>query len=230
MFLKMKKVISTIVLTAFIFSMYTINIMPIKAYAQSSIITSVYESEEINETEFESEESQGNLGIQPSDGSDISKEEFIEVTESQGNMQIQATPYWQSTIKIVGVAFTTWVLVSGFDWLFNNSNPEGNVIEKVLKWLEYTKINGRMIDMDKGSVGRGSSRTADIKAIQTRLKQLGYYNMTVDGQFGAGTESAVKAFQTKHALSSDGIVGRATFTQLGWCNTSSSGGAHAHIR
>lgn len=46
--------------------------------------------------------------------------------------------------------------------------------------------------------------------LQERLYELGYYSGRVDGRFGAGTTSAVKAFQAANGLSSDGIAGQAT--------------------
>ncbi len=54
----------------------------------------------------------------------------------------------------------------------------------------------------------------DVKKMQERLKQLGYYTGTVDGQFGLGTQDAVIRFQTQHGLTADGIVGEGTAKQL----------------
>lgn len=50
--------------------------------------------------------------------------------------------------------------------------------------------------------------------LQERLYELGYYSGRVDGRFGAGTTSAVKAFQAANGLSSDGIAGQATQKRL----------------
>ncbi|MBO4562779.1 MAG: spore cortex-lytic enzyme [Clostridia bacterium] len=59
------------------------------------------------------------------------------------------------------------------------------------------------------------SRGEDVKKVQTRLKNWGYYNGAVDGIFGSGTLAAVKAFQRKNGLAADGIVGPKTAAALG---------------
>ncbi len=46
------------------------------------------------------------------------------------------------------------------------------------------------------------------------MKELGYYNNSCDGSFGAQTESAVKAFQKKNGLTQDGVVGETTLKKL----------------
>lgn len=60
-------------------------------------------------------------------------------------------------------------------------------------------------------------RTGD-KGFAVRLCQAALvhhnYRVTVDGDFGKGTETAVKAFQTTQHLSADGVVGRQTWTAL----------------
>lgn len=43
-----------------------------------------------------------------------------------------------------------------------------------------------------------------VKALQSRLKELGYYKKAVDGQYGAGTVSAVKAYQKAQKLTQTG--------------------------
>ena len=54
-----------------------------------------------------------------------------------------------------------------------------------------------------------------IKAIQTKLKSLGYYTGVVDGIFGTYTLTAVKAFQKAKGLAVDGVVGPVTAKALG---------------
>lgn len=59
------------------------------------------------------------------------------------------------------------------------------------------------------------SRGDSVKMLQTLLNRLGY-NLTVDGDFGAKTEAAVKEYQRKNGLTMDGIVGAKTWSKL--CN------------
>ena len=65
------------------------------------------------------------------------------------------------------------------------------------------------------AVLRQGSKGGEVKEVQRRLKMWGYYNGSVDGVFGAGTRSAVIAFQKKNGLTADGVVGKATYKALG---------------
>ena len=61
---------------------------------------------------------------------------------------------------------------------------------------------------------RKGSQGDDVKSVQTRMKELGYYTGTVDGNYGTGTMNAVKAFQSKHGLTADGVAGTRTYNKL----------------
>lgn len=70
---------------------------------------------------------------------------------------------------------------------------------------------GKVSDIS-GDIGAGSSGTK-VKAIQHALNELGFGNsgtQDCDGQFGSGTQSAVKAFQRAMGISADGVVGKNT--------------------
>ncbi len=54
---------------------------------------------------------------------------------------------------------------------------------------------------------------SDIENVQKKLKALGYMR-SVTGYFGSATEDAVKAFQKRNGLSSDGTVGQKTLSAL----------------
>lgn len=65
------------------------------------------------------------------------------------------------------------------------------------------------------AVLKSGARGDEVKEVQRRLKQWGYYNGAVDGVFGAGTKAAVIKFQKKNGLTADGVVGKATYKALG---------------
>ena len=54
----------------------------------------------------------------------------------------------------------------------------------------------------------------EVRKLQGRLAELGYYSGGVDGIYGSTTASAVKAFQRANGLSADGQAGSATQTKL----------------
>jgi len=55
----------------------------------------------------------------------------------------------------------------------------------------------------------------NVKAVQSRLSDLGYYTYKVDGLWGWRTTAAVKKFQRDYGLTADGIVGKNTEKALG---------------
>ena len=73
------------------------------------------------------------------------------------------------------------------------------------------------------AVLKKGSRGDEVVTLQKKLKQWGYYDGSVDGVFGAGTEKAVQYFQRKNGLTADGVVGAKTAAALGM--TLSSGSA-----
>ena len=60
---------------------------------------------------------------------------------------------------------------------------------------------------------RYGSSGSDVKKLQEELNKNGY-NLTVDGQFGSKTQSAVQSYQKSKGLTVDGIVGTNTWGAL----------------
>ena len=71
------------------------------------------------------------------------------------------------------------------------------------------------------SISTYGSKGAEVKEIQTKLKNWGYYNDSIDGIYGSKTFEAVKSFQKKNGLTADGIAGSKTLQALG-INSSNS--------
>lgn len=69
-------------------------------------------------------------------------------------------------------------------------------------------------DADAASYKKGSTGSM-VSKIQTTLKDQGFYKGAVDGVYGSGTETAVKAFQQNNGLTVDGKVGPATLKAMG---------------
>ncbi len=59
-----------------------------------------------------------------------------------------------------------------------------------------------------------SSLSISVKSVQKALKNAGHYTGSIDGQAGAKTKDAVKAFQRSQGLKADGVVGRKTWAAL----------------
>lgn len=65
----------------------------------------------------------------------------------------------------------------------------------------------------ENKVQKGSSGN-DAKLVQQRLKELGYYSGKVDGNFGSGSVTALKNFQSNNGLEADGVAGKSTYNLL----------------
>ncbi len=64
-----------------------------------------------------------------------------------------------------------------------------------------------------GTCGPGDSGSA-VKKVQQRLKKLGYYTGSIDGDYGNGTKTAVKNFQKRNGLTVNGKVNSKTLSKL----------------
>ena len=101
----------------------------------------------------------------------------------------------------------------------NGLTQDGIVNEATLKKLNSSSAisaKGTTVGTtvkDDGVLNKGDKGN-EVKALQQRLKELGYYKSTCDGQFGDVTVSAVKAFQKKNGLTADGVAGETTLKKL----------------
>ena len=70
-----------------------------------------------------------------------------------------------------------------------------------------------------GTVLRQGSRGSAVEQVQFWLNTIAQYDdniptLTVDGIFGTGTTAAVRAFQRRHGLTVDGVVGKTTWDAI----------------
>lgn len=73
------------------------------------------------------------------------------------------------------------------------------------------------------SVSAWGDRGEEVRQIQQKLKQYGYYTGETDGIFGQSTYDAVIWFQKNNNLRQDGVVGSATAAALGLTLSSPAG-------
>lgn len=79
------------------------------------------------------------------------------------------------------------------------------------------------------AVLKQGSRGTQVRTLQTKLKNWGYYTGSVDGIFGAKTTTAVKYFQRRNGLTVDGIVGKKTAAALGMSISGSSNSTSSSV-
>lgn len=87
--------------------------------------------------------------------------------------------------------------------------------------IEYN-YNKNNYNNYQATLSKLNSRGEEVRKIQTKLKQLGYYNGSIDGIYGNNTKNAVIAFQKNCGLTADGIAGPKTLSYLGIISSSSS--------
>lgn len=70
---------------------------------------------------------------------------------------------------------------------------------------------------------------SQIKAVQQRLKEMGYYNGSVDGIYGTQTKNAVIKFQSDYGLNAEGYIGPQTLAMLGLSSTNTQNSSDLYL-
>ena len=128
-------------------------------------------------------------------------------------LAVECTPIWKDGVQVTavhnigkksGYNGRTWTKHGKLPYVTYETEP----VKPAEKKEEECTVNIKVLK--KGSKG------ASVKALQTLLIGYGYScgKWGADGDFGAGTDSAVKAYQKANGLGVDGIVGPATWGKL----------------
>ncbi len=111
------------------------------------------------------------------------------------------------------------VLSTSGEWYkIRAGKTTGYVVKKYISKGSSSKSSSSS-SLGTCSVGDKGDR---VEAVQQRLKDLGYYSGSVDGDYGNGTKKAVKAFQKAKGLKQTGNVNSATVEALSGGGSSSS--------
>ena len=81
-------------------------------------------------------------------------------------------------------------------------------------------------DNSVSTLSKMGSRGDEVRRIQQKLKNWGYYTGSVDGIYGSQTQNAVRKFQRDNGLTVDGIAGPKTLSYLGISSGSSGSGQY----
>ncbi len=131
------------------------------------------------------------------------------VTVSAGTVLMMAST---STYTEGGVTYCT---------LYYNNKPYNAVYSQVSGGImTASDLNAYVNSLLNGNLGtslkRNMNLVGDVRvyALQVALNSLGYYTGKLDGDFGSGTQSAVRNFQRAARIKVDGSCGSETWTAL----------------
>lgn len=115
---------------------------------------------------------------------------------------------WTYWFKLAAVSYVTngWESFNGNYYYYENGEYIVNTSRTIDGTTYYFDSQGRS-SKTPSNTSSSSSSGAEVKKIQQRLADLGYYDGAVDGYFGDATEEAYKAFQKAAGLTVDGIAG-----------------------
>lgn len=142
-------------------------------------------------------------------GTDSSKPHIGTVVDDDWVVEAQGTKAGVVKTRISNSKWKYWGLGKGmvFDFI-----PNGAIQQTPVATTPAPVVTPVKTEKKKPTLRRGS-RGDYVKELQTLLSKDGS-NLAIDGIFGIGTLSAVKAFQKRHGLEVDGIVGPKTWAEL----------------
>ena len=100
----------------------------------------------------------------------------------------------------------------------------GLVLVLIYSVCSYNGINILKDQSYVSTLSKLGSRGDEVRRVQKKLKELGYYRGSVDGVYGTGTQKAVRQFQQNCGIKADGIAGPKTIRYLGLEATGNTSG------
>ncbi|MBR3750470.1 MAG: peptidoglycan-binding protein [Clostridia bacterium] len=141
------------------------------------------------------------------------------------NVRKEATSDSESIAKLTNGTFVYVLKVEG-SWVSiqTKSGIKGYAHIKYISISEkQTNITDTTVDIPSYTLKRGMDNT-DVKEMQERLKELGFFDGTCTGYYGTVTYKAVLNFQKANSLKADGVAGEKTLTKLYSKDVSGNGG------
>ncbi len=85
-------------------------------------------------------------------------------------------------------------------------------------------VSENIASRSKDVLSKFGSTGQEVRSIQKKLKNWGYYKGDIDGIYGSKTKAAVVYFQKKNGLTADGVAGPKTLAAMGISSGNSGGG------
>ena len=131
-----------------------------------------------------------------------------------GSSTKAAVSAFQSAHSLTATGVADAATLSAIDKAYQSGTPGGSTI------IAPGKVDDGSVTIKPGTspsnyptLKYGDSGS-NVTILQNRLKDLGYFNGTVGGNFGLLTQTAVTAFQSAAGLTVDGVVGSGTWAAL----------------
>ena len=120
----------------------------------------------------------------------------------------QKTPPAQANTPVVEAQNTPNFIVFGA-----TATPGTQIIVTPTPAIEVTPTPAPTAQASYTTLRKGDEGP-EVVTLQQALAELGYLSGAADGNFGTGTQTAVKKFQTDQGLEADGIAGKKTLEAL----------------
>jgi hypothetical protein len=119
-----------------------------------------------------------------------------------------------------GVRGHVGIYIGGGKCIEAKGTAYGVVMSDLQRWDEWGELTGIEYDLpaEVVTIGRRTLRKGDeggdVELLQTLLNADSRYPTKVDGIYGSDTTASVRAFQSDHGLTPDGICGPLTWAAL----------------
>ena len=145
-------------------------------------------------------------------------------TVTAGSLNMRKTASSDSSVvKVLKQGTKVTIKGTSGSWYKVSAGGKTGYVSK--KYISVSKSSSSSSKNTSSSSSKNSSSSSDgtckygdsgsaVKKVQKRLKALGYYSGSVDGDYGAGTRTAVKSFQKANGLTANGNVNAATLKKL----------------
>lgn len=116
-------------------------------------------------------------------------------------------------------AFVSWIFAALAGEIEDSTLPKAGAATTTATTATATQVAVKNVTISVATLQKGMTGNGQVRTLQRILYAMGYKGadgktIGVDGDFGANTDYAVRAFQKKNGLVQDGIVGAATWDKL----------------